>query len=126
VGVIMVSIITWGVSGDKRCKKLLSGDDCIQQVVFCKYSKETFRGSGNEVSTGFVSPVDTLQYFTTNAFIKSLPVGLPIMVKYSLESETCYEFLWDSTVVFNNHKIRYFYVKNQGMDFEITKLDSID
>jgi hypothetical protein len=82
VGIFMIGIITWGILGDKRCEKLIRGDDCIQQVVFCKYSKETFRGSGNEVSTGFVNPVDTLQYFTTKAFIKPLPVGLPIMCKF--------------------------------------------
>ena len=82
VGIFMVGIITWGTLGDKRCKELIRGDDCIQQVVFCKYSKATFRGSGSEVSTGFVNPVDTFQYFTTKAFIKPLPAGLPIMVKY--------------------------------------------
>lgn len=124
VGIFMIGIITWGILGDKRCEKLIRGDDCIQQVVFCKYSKETFRGSGNEVSTGFVNPVDTLQYFTTKAFIKPLPVGLPIMVKYSLKSETCYEFLWDSTIVFNNYRVRFFQVKNQGMDYELTKLQA--
>ena len=122
VGVFMIFIITWGILGDKRCKKLIRKDDCIQQVVFCKYSKETFRGSGNEVSTGFVNPDDTLQYFTTKAFIKPLPVGLPIKVRYSLESKTCYKFLWDSTIVFNDYRVRFFQVKNQGMDYEIIKL----
>jgi hypothetical protein len=122
VGVFMIFIIIWGILGDKRCKNLMLRDECIQQVVICKYSKETSRGSGVEVSTGFVNPDDTLQYFTTKAFIKPLPVGLPIKVRYSLESKTCYKFLWDSTVVFNDFRVRFFHVKNQGMDYEIIKL----
>jgi len=121
VGGIMISIIIWGLSGDKKCRKLLESNKCEVKIAFCKYSKESFRGSGYEVSTGFLIPDDTLQYFTTQAFIKPLPLGFPILVKYSLESKSCYEFLWDSTIVFNNYKIRYFHIKNQGMDFEIKK-----
>ncbi len=123
VGFFMIGIIIWGVSGDKKCRKLLERDSCVQQVAFCKYSKETFRGSGNEVSTGFISPVDTLQYFVTDAFIRPLPEGLPIMVKYSLEAETCYKFLWDSTLVFKGYRVRFFHIKNQGMDYELTKIE---
>ena len=123
VGIIMISIITWGILNDKKCKKYLKSDNCVEQIVFCKYSKETFRGSGSEVSTGFVNPVDTSQYFTTKAFIKPLPVGLPILVNYALKSEDCYEFLWDSTIVFKNYRVRFFHVENQGMDYELIKLE---
>lgn len=40
VGIFMIGIITWGILGDKRCKKLIRGDDCVQQVVFVSIQKK--------------------------------------------------------------------------------------
>lgn len=122
VGSIMIGIVTWGISSDKKCKVFLEKDNCIQKMVFCKYSKKGLRGSGIEVSTGFVSQDDTILYFTTSAFIKPIPVGFPIIVRYSPECTDCSRFLWDSIVVHNGHRIKYFHVKNQGIDYEISKI----
>jgi len=121
VGTIMTSIMVWGISGNMKCKRLLKKDNCIQQMVFCKYSEQCIRGSGVEVATGFIRSSDTSRYFITSQFIKSIPRGLPIIVKYSPESEKCYDFLWDSIVLYRGYKIRYFKVGNQGMDYELTK-----
>lgn len=123
VGFIMTGIIIWGTSSDKRCKNLLKQDNCIEQMVFCKYSRKGLRGSGIEVTTGFVSPADKLLYFTTQAFVKPIPVGLPIIVRYSPECSDCFEFLWDSTILLNNYRVRFIHIKNQGIDYELTKLE---
>ena len=122
VGSIMTGIIIWGVSSDNRCKELLKKDNCIIQMVFCKYSEEGLRGSGWEVSTGFVNPNDTSLYFTTQDFVKPIPIGIPIIVRYSPECTDCVKFLWDSVIVYNGHKIRYFRIKNEGINYEITKV----
>lgn len=122
VGSIMISIIVWGVTEDKKCNELLEKEDCVQQMVFCKYSEKTFRGNGGyEISTGFINLDDTSQNITTRSFIRPLPKGLPIIIRYSLNSKKCYKFLWDSTIVFKGHIIRFFQIKNQGMDYEIKK-----
>ncbi len=122
VGSIMIGIIIWGSSSDRRCRKLLEKDDCIQQMVFCKYSHKGLRGSGIEVTTGFVSPDDTSLYFTTQAFVEPIPVGLPIVVRYSPECSDCSVFLWDSAIVYNEYTIRYFRTEYEGVDYELTKL----
>ncbi|WP_053178559.1 hypothetical protein [Sunxiuqinia dokdonensis] len=121
VGSIMAGIIIWGISFDRRCKRLLKKDDCIQQMVFCKYSHKGLRGSGIEVTTGFVSADDTSLYFTTQAFVKPIPVGLPIVVRYSPENSDCSVFLWDSVIVHNGYSISYFRIEHEGIDYEVTK-----
>jgi hypothetical protein len=88
-------------------------------MVICKYSEEDLRGSGWEVSTGFVNPKDSSLYFTTQAFVRPVPIGVPIIVRYSLDCPDCYEFLWDSIVAYNNYRIRYFNLKQKGYDYEI-------
>lgn len=123
-GSIMIGIISWNISSDKRCKVLLEKDNCIQKIVFCKYSEKALRGSGVEVTSGFTSQDDTLLYFTTQSFIKPIPVGFPIIVRYSPECTECSKFLWDSVVVYNGLRIKYFKVKNKGIDYEISKIEN--
>ncbi len=123
VGIAMIGILVWGISGDRKCKKLLNEENCIIELVFCKYSTRSLRGSGYEISTGFVSTKDTSVYFITDAFLKPLPNGLPVVVKYSQKDNTCYRFLWDSATVFNEQKVLFFRVKNQGIDYQITAID---
>jgi hypothetical protein len=117
----MVSIIVWGVSGDKKCKKLLEKDNCVQQMVFCKYSQKGFRGSGMEVTTGFVGSNDTSLYFTTQAFVEPIPVGLPIVVRYSPECIDCSTFLWDSVIVHKGFRVKYYRIKHEGMNYKLTE-----
>ncbi len=121
VGTIMISIMVWGISGEIECKQLLKKDNCIQQMVFCKYSKKRLEGSGLKVATGFISPRDTSLYFLTGLFIKPIPKGLPIIVRYSPESEKCYDFLWDSIVEYVGYKIRYLKLEGGRMDYELSK-----
>ncbi len=122
VGSIMIGIIIWGITSDKRCKELLRKDNCITQIVYCKYSKKGLSGNGIKVKTGFTNPTDTTIYFLTQAFRKQLPEGSPIAIKYSPECPDCYEFLWDSIVISNENKVRYFEIKNEGMDYEIIRI----
>lgn len=122
VGSIMIGIIIWGITFNRKCKKLLKKDNCITSVAYCKYSKKDLSGNGVEVKTGFTLPSDTSIYFLTQAFQKQLPVGLPIAVRYSPECLDCYEFLWDSIMISNNYKVRYFEIKDEGIDYEITRI----
>jgi hypothetical protein len=122
VGSLMTGIIIWGITSDKRCKELLKKDNCITQIVYCKYSKKGLSGNGVNVKTGFTNPTDTSIYFLTQAFRKPLPEGLPIAVRYSPECPDCYEFLWDSIVISRDNEVRYFEMKDEGIDYEIIRI----
>lgn len=124
VGSIMTVIIIWGISSDKKCNELLKKEDCKAQMVFSSYSKEHMFGNGSRgVSTGFYLELKNEKYkITTDGFAKPIPVGTPIIIRYSPQCPDCNQILWDSSFVYNKIYYRYFYIENDGYDYEITKV----
>lgn len=124
VGSIMIGIITWGISSDRKCKELLQREDCKTQMVFSFYSQERRFGNGSRgITTGYYLVFNNDKYgITTNGLSKTIYDGTPIIVRYSPECLDCYKFLWDSAFVYNGYHYRYFYVENEGYDCEITKV----
>ncbi len=119
----MIGIITWGITSDQKCKKLLKKDDCIIQMVFSYYSKEHMFGNGSwGVSTGYNLTFNENQYkLTSNGLAKPISQGTPIIVRFSPECPDCYQFLWDSVVVLKDYKVKYSYIKNEGYLCEFLK-----
>jgi hypothetical protein len=124
VGSIMIGIISWGISSNIKCNKLLKNDDCVTQMVFSYYSKEHMFGNGSRgVSTGFYLNLNDEKYqITTTGFIKPVPNGIPVIVRYSPKCPDCYEFLWDSTFVYEGYRYRYSYIEDQGYNCDVTKI----
>ena len=109
---------------DKKCDKLLKDNSCLTKKVFCYYSKQHRLGNGSlAVSTAFYLNYNDKKYkVTTNQFWKPIPVGTPIMVRFSPKCPDCAEILWDYEVRQNGYQIRY---KQQGEEvyvFEKEKL----
>ncbi len=123
-GVLIFTIFFWFISQEKKCEKLLEEDGCLTEKVFCYYSKQHMLGNGTQaVSTGFYLNYKDKKYkITTKRFLKPIPVGTPIMVRFSTKCPDCAEILWDSIVTHDDYQIRYKQQGEEGYVFEKVKL----
>lgn len=122
-GVLIFSIFFWFINQDRKCEKLLKDENCLTQKVFCYYSKQHRLGNGSlAISTGFYLNYNDKKYkITTKRFWKPIPVGTPIIVRFSSECPDCAEILWDSVVKHEDYQIRYKKQGEEGYYFEKVK-----
>lgn len=123
VGSIMTGIIIWGITSDKRCEELMKKEDCITQMVFSYESVKGRNGGSYGVATMFYLDANGEKHkIRTKGFYNPIVDGTPIIVRFSPQCPDCYEFLWDSAFVYNGNHYRYFYIEDEGYDYEITKV----
>ena len=123
-GLIILSIFIWGINDTYKCKRLLNKNNCISVIVNSYYSEEHVFGNGSRgVSTGFYIEIKGEKYkVTTDGFAKPIPIGTPIVVRYSSQCPECSEILWDSVFVSNGNRYKYFYISDKGYDYSETKI----
>ncbi len=123
-GLIILSIFIYWINDSRKCKRLLKENDCISVIVNSYYSEEHTFGNGSRgVSTGFYIETTGEKFkVTTDGFAKPIPIGTPIVVRYSPHCPDCSEILWDSVFVSNGSRYRYFYITDKGYDYSATEI----
>lgn len=118
--VIFTSSAMYGILNNRKCKKALKQDELVVELVRVKTSERKYYSRKFSTITYYDSNVTK---FHNTLLSRVAPKGFPIYVEYSKEHPECYRFLWDSVIVDHGYRIKYFYVKNEGFDFEYNKLE---
>ena len=119
-----IFLFIWGPLLDKKCKERLNSKETKIELVFVDSSRRKLFGGGIEVRAWYSTDIDNKRnIFSNSLFMEPVPKGLPIFIKYSLIDNSCYKFLIDSIVNYNDHIIKYERNKNYGYVYSIENLN---